>query len=140
MKYSPKQYAEALWEAVKNKKGKEMEKMTDNFFALLKKNNDSGLAGKISKEFEEIVLREEGVFRGEIIFARNMDAKVKHAIEKKLIDRRAGDIKAKEIRWSEKTDKELIGGFVARIDEVLIDASMKTTLEKMKRELKTAIN
>lgn len=125
---------------MKDKKGKEAEKITDNFFALLKKNNDLGFADKIIREFEEIFLKKEGVFRGEIIFARTMDARVRHAIEKKLIDKGAGDIRVKEIKWTEKTEKDLIGGFVARIGEVLIDASIKATLEKMKRELKSAIN
>lgn len=135
MRYSPKQYAEAFWEAIKDKKGKEAEKVADNFFGLLKKNNDIGLSDKIIKELEEILSSKEGVFNGEIIFARAMDAKVKHAIEKKLIDKEVGGIRAKEIKWTERMEKGLIGGFVARIDEVLIDASIEGALKNIKKEL-----
>jgi len=135
MRYSPRQYAEALWEAAKNRSGKESEKINDNFFALLKKNNDLNIASKIIDELEKISLINEGIVSGEIIFARSMDSNIGRIIGKRLIDEGVVDSKTREVRWLEKNDKDLIGGFVARVGEVLIDSSIKGALNKIKRDL-----
>ena len=41
----------------------------------------------------------------------------------------------KEIILNEKVDPELIGGFVARLDDKQIDASISRKLEDIKKEL-----
>ena len=53
MKYSPQQYASALYEAVKGKTAEESVTVLNNFSALLKKNRDTALARKIAEALAE---------------------------------------------------------------------------------------
>lgn len=134
MKYSAKQYAIALYGAVKGKGKKEAEKAMDNFFALLKDRNELSLARKIAEEFENYSLRQEGVLLGEIVSAYKVSEETKKEIAKKMIHK-LSDKKIKELNFEEKTDKDLIGGFKIKVEDILVDASIGGLLNKMKREL-----
>lgn len=134
MKYTSKQYAIALYEAVKGKGKKEAEKAIDNFFVLLRGRNELSLAGKIAEEFENYSLRQEGVLSGEIVAAHKVNEETKKEIAKKIIHKLL-DKKIKELNFEEKIDKDLIGGFKIKVEDVLVDASIGGLLSKMKREL-----
>lgn len=134
MKYASKQYAIALYEAVKDNGKKETENTIDNFLALLKEKKDLGLVGKIFTEFEKYSLKQEGILSGEIVASHRIGEEIKKNISKKIIQR-LDNKKIKELNFKEKINKELIGGFKIRVDDVLIDASIKGVLNKMKREL-----
>lgn len=134
MKYSAKQYAVALYESVKGKSKKEAEKAIDNFFALLKNRNELSSVEKIAEEFEKYSLRQEGVLSGEIVVAHKISEEAKKEIAKKIIHK-LSDKKIKELNFKERADKELIGGFKIKVEDILVDASIGGLLNKMKREL-----
>lgn len=138
MKYAGKQYAIALYEAVKDNGKKETEKTIDNFLALLKEKNDLGLVGKIFTEFEKYSLKQEGILSGEIVASHRIGEEIKKNISKKIIQR-LDNKKIKELNFKEKMNKELIGGFKIRVDDILIDASIEGVLNKMKRELQSSL-
>lgn len=140
MKYSSKQYAVALHEAIKGKEGNEMKLMIGNFFELAKKNRDLGLMDKIISEFDDYAMKKEGILKGEIFFARRQDAKTKNSIEKKIKNSGVLGKEIKEILFEERSNEDLIGGFTARIGDIFIDASIKGTLDGLKRELQSSIN
>ena len=135
MKYTAKQYGLALAEAIQGKKGKEIESILNIFFSVLKKNRDLSLANKIFGEFEKKYSEENGIFDGEISFARHADTKLKNSIEKKIVERGLAGKKIKELRLREVVDKGLIGGFKLRVGGMLIDASINRALNKIKDEL-----
>ncbi len=39
------------------------------------------------------------------------------------------------VEWSEKIDESIQGGFILRVDGFMFDASVKTTLERVKKEI-----
>lgn len=135
MKYTAKQYGLALAEAIQGKKNKEIDSVFNNFLSLLKKNRDLGIVKKIFIEFEKKYLKENGIFDGEINFARHIDIKLKSAIEKKIIDKELIGTKIKELRLKEKIDKEMIGGFKVKIGDMVVDASMKSKLDNLKKQM-----
>ena len=73
---------------------------------------------------------EKGVERAEIISAVPLTKTQVEAITKNL-----SLLVGKEISVTTLTDESIIGGFVARVGDRLIDGSIKTRLDDMKREL-----
>ena len=132
MKYSPQQYASALYEAVKGKTAEESVTVLNNFSALLKKNRDTALARKIAEAFERYYHKKEGIVSGELVSARELDGR----LISEITERAAGAIKAGELLLKEKTDENLIGGFKIKAGEFLLDASLKEVLMKMRRQVR----
>lgn len=140
MKYNPKHYAMSLYEALIGKDEISIKKTLDNFVGILKKNKDLSLVGKIFKEFEKYSFEKQGILSGEIFFARQTEKDIKTMIKNKLIGRQIGGKKIKEINFKEQINKDLIGGFKLKLGEILIDASIKGTLDRLCKNLKNSVN
>jgi len=123
MKYSAKQYAQALYDSLKED---EKELVFKNFYALLIRNNDLKLINKIIEKIEEIDKEERGVVEVEVSSVKKLEGET---IEKlrKLIGKKA------EIY--EKIDPSLIGGLKIQIGDLLIDGTLKARLNKLRRSL-----
>ena len=132
MKYSPQQYASALYEAVKGKTAEKSVTVLNNFSALLKKNRDTALTRKIAEAFERYAHKKERIISGELVSAREMDGRLKSDVVKKMAEK----TKADELYLKEKFDDNLIGGFKIKAGEFLLDASLKGTLMKMRRQVR----
>ena len=52
-----------------------------------------------------------------------------------IVSKDLSSLVGKEISVTTRTDGSIIGGFVARVGDRLIDGSVKTRLDDMKREL-----
>jgi len=127
---SIKQYAIALYESLKDEKSPEkIERKIFNFAKILKKNNDFKLSPKIIKEFEKCWNKEKGIVILEIKSA-NPVAEEKKAAIKKLFN-----AKQKQVEIKEKIDKNLIGGAVLKIGDIIIDNSVKNHLQKLWTEI-----
>ncbi len=61
MKHRPEQYAEALYEALKDKKVEEQKDFIMNFVRILKKNKDSGKIPLILNHFEKKYVEANGL-------------------------------------------------------------------------------
>src|SRR5207247_11261640 len=59
------------------------------------------------------------------------------ATERQLVKERLEALTAKSIELQTKVDKEIIGGFIARVGDVLIDASLATRLQVLRQDLLT---
>ena len=132
MKYSPQQYASALYEAVKGKTAEKSVTVLNNFSALLKKNRDTALTRKIAEAFERYAHKKERIISGELVSAREMDGRLKSDVVKKMAEK----TKADELYLKEKFDDNLIGGFKIKAGEFLLDASLKGALKKMHRQVR----
>ena len=72
----------------------------------------------------------KGVERAEITSAVPLNDEQIAAITKDL-----SSLVGKDISVTTRTDESIIGGFVARVGDRLIDGSVKTRFDDMKREL-----
>jgi len=86
-----------------------------------------GIATSFIAQYDDF----KGISKAEITTAYQMDDETRNAM-KGLIATMTDD---KEIILNEKVDPELIGGFVARLDDKQIDASISRKLEDIKKEL-----
>ncbi len=126
MLYSPKQYAQALYDSLKDVKEGEIDLIFKNFYSILLRNNDLKLINKIIGKIEEIDKEERGVVEVEVTGAKEIDKDLVSKL-RNLIGKKA------EIK--EKVDPGLIGGLKIQINDLLIDGSIKAKLNKLKRSL-----
>ncbi|MEK7545685.1 MAG: ATP synthase F1 subunit delta [Patescibacteria group bacterium] len=123
-------YGQALYQATAGLGEKETKKAIEKFVAILAGRHELELAPKVIEAFEAEARKAEGVHEVAFASAEELtDDRKKHltASFKKALD---GDV---EMRW--ETDPALIAGAVVRWDDILLDASVKGSLDRLKKSL-----
>jgi len=131
MKITAKQYARALYESTLNKTENEIEKIIARFVENLAHNNDLVIAEKISKEINLIFEVESGEIKTKLISARKLSETVVRQL-KHYVATKTG---AQKINFLEEIDKSLIGGFVLKYNDKVLDGSIKNNLLIFKKQL-----
>ena len=131
MKISSKQYAQALFELVKGKSPKELEKSLTGFARLLTSRNDEFKLAKIVLDFEALWYQEFSVVKAEIKSARKLSQEIVKVLSSKLIVLS----NAKELLLEEKVEKDIIGGATIKYGDRILDASLKNRIQKFKEAL-----
>ena len=128
MKITPKQYATALLESLDGKKTSEK---IQNFLLVVKRNKDQRQLNKILAEFEILWSRQEGKISGKVSsFSKLSESSKKHLVE--LVKKMSG---AKDVELEVKEDASLMGGFVVRFEDTLIDGSTRKRLSDLEQHL-----
>lgn len=130
MKFSPKQYAQALMGALESASPQDQELVLDNFVKVLVENNDQRLCEEIYDEICKCELQNKGIQQIEVISARPINPENERQILNKLNQIVSGKFELKK-----KVDESLIGGVVIRMEDQVLDASVKNNLEQLKKEL-----
>lgn len=131
MKISPKQYARSLMELSSGLSKAEAEKLIARFIVVLKERHDLNKSDSITAELDLLLEAQAGELRAELVSARSLSAKSKSLITNYLSERLGGT----KLTWQEKIDRTLLGGFVLRYHGFVIDGSVKTNLNKFKKQL-----
>ncbi len=128
MKFSVKQYAEALHQTLLETAPKDQDKVINNFVQVLGKNGDLPYYETIIKQFEKIDRESKGIKEVEVTVANEalIDSNVITSLNKTL---------GNDIELKKKVDESLIGGIVVKVEDTLIDASIKGHLNKLKNNL-----
>jgi F-type H+-transporting ATPase subunit delta len=132
MKYSARQYAQALIEALEGVAPSDEEKILDNFVEVLASNNDLRMFDDISQEFHKLELVKKGIKQVEITSAKPISRENEHQIVEELNKLVKGKIEVKKT-----IDEKLIGGVIIQMEDQMIDASVKNNLEQLKKGLST---
>lgn len=123
-------YGAALHEITQDLGEKEAEKAVEKFVALLKDRNQLYLAPKATLAYEREARKAEGIERVRFTSAEEVTQVRRKEIAKEL----ASSIgKPLEIDWL--TDPSLVAGAVIRYADMLIDASVKGKLARLKQQL-----
>ena len=130
MKISSKQYALALFESLQSTQGNDQDLVLDNFAAVLSQNNDLKLFEEIAEEYHKLELKQKGVKLVEATTAHPLSQESEREIISQLNRLVGGKVELKK-----KIDENLIGGVVIRMEDELIDASVKGSLEQLKKNL-----
>lgn len=100
------------------------------FLKLITKNGREGLLPEIAEAFAALVRESKGIVSVSLISAAPLDASTKDAITKKVQGLVSG-----QLAIEEKIDESLIGGFVVRMGDTQIDASVASQFNKLKQRL-----
>ena len=128
MKITAKQYAESLYEAVKEKKDSQIKDAIKNFFNILIQNNDIVKTEDIVKEFEKIWNIEEGIIEAEVISAKELDNKII-----KLLNNYIAELSgAEKVNLKQKINKNILGGVIIKFEDKILDGSLRARLNKLR--------
>lgn len=124
MKLSPKSYGKVLYEVTKNEKGQNLEKVVEQFFLLLAREQMLSKINYIIGEFIEYSKEMSGVKKLAITSARELSGS-----EIKKISKHFGD----KVETEVSVDKSILGGVKIKSKNTVIDASLKNQLNKLKK-------
>ncbi|MCX8126605.1 MAG: F0F1 ATP synthase subunit delta [Dehalococcoidia bacterium] len=104
--------------------------MVINLAWLLTTRGKTYLAGQIAADYEDMLNRHYGLQPAEVIAAVPLDDATKEKLDKYL-----SEVAGKKVLISTKIDPAIIGGVVARIGDQLIDGTVRSALDRLKRTL-----
>ena len=103
--------------------------VTMQFFTLVTKNGREQLLPEIAAQFERQLMKNRGIVSGSIVSATPLTEKTKQEI----LDRIAPAFEG-SLQLSESVDSSLLGGFVIRIEDKQIDASVANKLKELTKK------
>ena len=98
-----------------------------NFLNLLLDKNRIGAIEAITAHYARLTDEVSGIARAEIVTARPLKGEALGRIEKSL-----EGLTSKKIKPEVREDKDLIGGIVVKIGDLVLDGSVKAQLEGLK--------
>ncbi|MBK8882584.1 MAG: ATP synthase F1 subunit delta [Bacteroidales bacterium] len=110
--------------------GANVEKITMSLIDLVVKNGRESFLPAIARVFIHETLKHKGITKSVLTTAVAVDEKVKARISAMI-----SDIFKTKVELEEVIDSEIIGGFILRVDDNYIDASVRNKLNKIKKEL-----
>lgn len=108
----------------------QFDKATTMFVELIVKNGREAYLPQIASAFDAILKQHLGIVPVTLISAQKLDDKVKKEIVAKVQASTTGTVEL-----TEKIDADLIGGFIVRMGDNQIDASVASQINKLKQRL-----
>jgi F-type H+-transporting ATPase subunit delta len=102
-------------------------------FSLIRqviKNGREQFLPAIARNFISSSIRHRGITQASLTTAINSSDKVKREIRKLVSEHFKTEVSLKEV-----VNKEIIGGFILRVEDTLIDASVRDRLRKIHKAL-----
>ena len=131
MKISARQYAQCLYELVSTESDDKVKEILPKFVVLLEKHQALNLAPAVISAFTEIWNREHGEVVAELTSARELKLEAKEMIVNYLKEKSG----AKEVILDENVDKNILGGFVLKYNNKIVDASLRSSLAELKNQM-----
>ena len=110
--------------------GDSVSRLALNLISLLASRNSARLLPSITESYQEMLDEHNGVERAEIVSAVPLSDEQQGRIETML-----KDIVGKDITSTSRVEPQILGGFVARVGDKVIDGSTRTRLDELRREL-----
>jgi F-type H+-transporting ATPase subunit delta len=109
-------------------------KLTANFMALVAKNRRLAVLGAVIEAFLNELAARRGEFTADVCAARALSPAQEEQLASKLRELAGG-----KVHLFTREDKSLIGGMTVKMGSRLIDASVRTKLQRLERQLKSGI-
>lgn len=126
MKNSSKQYAIALYNTLRDISDKQLSSTLKEFAAMIARDHKLSSANKIIEEFIHYAKKQDGVQEIEITSAHELDEKTIAKIKKSI---------GEKVEAKVKIDESILGGIKIKIEDKILDASLKTQLLKLKESI-----
>jgi F-type H+-transporting ATPase subunit delta len=111
--------------------GKDLCSLTYSLIDLVVKNGRESFIPSIARVFRSETMKHNGITETVLTTAVKADDKVKKQVSGLVSSTFKTKVELKEI-----IDEDIIGGFILRIDDKYIDASIRNKLRKIEKELK----
>lgn len=108
----------------------QFEEVSMAFLRLITKNRRESFMPQIAEAFIALVKEHKGIVPVSLISARPLDAKTKEMITSKVQAMVSGQLEIEE-----KIDESIIGGFIVRMGDTQIDASVASQFNNLKQRL-----
>lgn len=108
----------------------EINPLAFNLALLLTSKGRLKLTNDISQQYNELLDFHRGIEHAEVIAAMPLSDE-----DREAISRRLGEIVEHKVVIDAQVDPSIIGGFIARIGDTLIDGSIRQRLEALKKSL-----
>lgn len=122
------EYSRALLLAVQESRPEDHELIIENLVGVLTQNDDLEKMQEIVTEFERLLQAEGSPTQVKTDFAREVTS------SKGILDE-LNAVAGTHLEVRSRVDDDLVGGMVLRVDDTLIDASVKGQLDRMKKDL-----
>lgn len=126
---NPKVHFDLKQKLIQEKLGK-TNAMVLNLVYLLVSKGKLGTAGQISDEYNRLVNEHYGIKKAEVTTAVPLDK-----AESEKLHRRLEELVGKKVTMNLQVNPDILGGFVARIDDSMLDGSIRNRLETLKKRL-----
>ena len=113
--------------------GDDAEKLTVDFISLMFTHGRGEFLQAASRNFIDLTRRHRGIRRVTVTTAVPVDDKTKKEMAELISGHKAGSIE-----FNEHVDESIIGGFVLRVDDSYIDASVRNRLNRFRKEFSLA--
>jgi F-type H+-transporting ATPase subunit delta len=112
-----------------------LSKLTANFLGLAAKNRRLNALPAMIDGFLDQLAESRGEYTAEVSSASALSAQQQEQLSRKLADLTGG-----KMHLMLREDKSLLGGVIVKMGSRLIDASVRTKLERLERQLKSQQN
>ena len=110
--------------------------LTSDFLSVLFRNRKISYFQEIHSEFTNLVKNEKNILQVEVITAKQIDEKSLEEIKAIIAKQNQG----KEIEILQTLKTHILGGIQIKIGSNLIDASIKSQLDRLENELLSTVN
>jgi F-type H+-transporting ATPase subunit delta len=107
-----------------------MDPLVVNLVYLLMSRGRLKILGDISKHYERLLDRHHGIVHAEVLTAVPLNDE-----DRQRFARQFAELVGHTVIIDSRVDPSIVGGFKAKIGDVLIDGSIRNTLESMKKIL-----
>lgn len=101
-----------------------------NLACLLIRRGRLGMVDDISREYDRLLDAYHGTEHAEVITAVPLDEE-----DKEMLSRQLGEIMGRKVVIDARVDPSIVGGFRAKIGDMLIDGSIRNKLEALRKSL-----
>ncbi|MHB2153255.1 ATP synthase F1 subunit delta [Calditrichota bacterium GD2] len=117
-------------EALEEMVGPKANPMTKNFLRLLAAKRRLRVLPAILENFRQMMLEYRNIVEGEVVSAVELDESQLAAIKKRL-----EEMWGKNVKLYPRVQPDILGGFVVRVQDVVIDNSIRLQLNKLREKL-----
>ncbi len=103
---------------------------TNALFELLYQNKRFDILFAITQKFQELLLVQNGIVKATVTTAIPMTAE----LEKQVLEK-AKQMTSHQVVLDHKVDESIIGGFILRVGDQQLNASVASRLQEIKREI-----
>lgn len=131
MKISVRQYAESLYSALDGREETAQKEILRKFVRLLAEHRALSKAPAIIQAFSEVWEREKGELSAAVATARKLDPASLQLIRGYLAEKSG----TQKVELKEKISPDLLGGFILRYQDKIVDASVRRSLDALRERL-----